>query len=712
MLTRKYPLAKFDNFTPSTYQANVLTWLENGQGNGIVNAVAGSGKSTTLVWLAQYLDTGLFLAFNSHIARELNDKLQGTNIKAQTIHSLGYTILKASYPKTGGQNSVQGDKYKYLIGDYLDLVLGFNQDATESERQAAREKLPAGMLTDLRERFADDKQAKFQFVIALKNLCEKARITLTKWDDYEALQQVCWQYDINVQESDLPLIPVLLKMGLDEAIGTRGRIDFTDQIYLPVYLNLAPVKTYEFVMIDECQDLSLLQLQLVSKVVGGRVLAVGDPSQSMYGFAGAAFDSFWRVKAHFNCEELPLSVCYRCGIAHLDLARLIVPHILPRDNAPAGKVETLNELDDIMGKVQDGDLILCRLTAPLISLAVQMIRNKMPARVRGQDIGKNLTAILDKVEKMQGFTFARIGDFLEAYEAKEIEKLSRKKGTESAISTLQDKIEALGICATAFDVNSIAELKAEIEALFANDIEGITLSTIHRAKGDEAANVFIIRPDKLPLDFPGMSEDQQAQELNITYVALTRVLANGTLYIVRHEGKDLDLTKLTNSVAGVPTPIETIATLEPNELGPDEIAIAESVLGVNIDTTPAINPFWAALQKQADQPQGLIYRPREWSDLPPMELWPDLPKNDTPDDPPPAPPTVDSMNEAPPTPKARPVQMALFIKKTVAAAPSHTANIPTPKDAYRVGSMVIKQVTAEAVTGLSLALFLSLQMKG
>ena len=49
-----------------------------------------------------------------------------------------------------------------------------------------------------------------------------------------------------------------------------------------------------FVFIDECQDLNACQRSLMLKAVkpnGGRFIAVGDPAQAIYGFAGADSDS-------------------------------------------------------------------------------------------------------------------------------------------------------------------------------------------------------------------------------------------------------------------------------------------------------------------------------------------------------------------------------------------------------------------------------------
>jgi len=71
----------------SHLQQNIFDFVEHGQGNAIVEAVAGSGKTTTIVEaLKRVRGTSIFLAFNKSISEEL--KARGVN--ARTFHSLTY----------------------------------------------------------------------------------------------------------------------------------------------------------------------------------------------------------------------------------------------------------------------------------------------------------------------------------------------------------------------------------------------------------------------------------------------------------------------------------------------------------------------------------------------------------------------------------------------------------------------------------------------
>ena len=66
------------NFKPSTYQQDILDFfLNNPQSNMLVNALAGSGKSTTACMLSEHSKTSdLYIAFNASVVEEFKKKLK------------------------------------------------------------------------------------------------------------------------------------------------------------------------------------------------------------------------------------------------------------------------------------------------------------------------------------------------------------------------------------------------------------------------------------------------------------------------------------------------------------------------------------------------------------------------------------------------------------------------------------------------------------
>jgi DNA helicase-2/ATP-dependent DNA helicase PcrA len=216
-----------------------------------VNAVAGSGKTTSLVQAARLLTAqALFVAFNKHIAEELPARLQGTPMRAKTIHSIGYACLL----KHLGKMRIDDRKYNKLCREVV---------------QARIVPMPG----------EDQRKA----VGALQQLVNFARLTLTSPTNRAALEEMIDHYGIELDPKIGPTLfaelPRVLAEG--ERIAERQKIiDFTDQVYLPHRWQLQPPRL-AFIFVDECQDLNAAQLDLVLKcrAEGGRMVFVGDPKQ-------------------------------------------------------------------------------------------------------------------------------------------------------------------------------------------------------------------------------------------------------------------------------------------------------------------------------------------------------------------------------------------------------------------------------------------------
>src|SRR6187402_1086927 len=91
------------NFTLE--QQSIFNFVKNGSGNGIIDAVAGAGKTTTIMECAKHIpETStrvLFSAFNKSISKEITEKLSKRGLKhvtVKTIHALGYQMLTAFAP--------------------------------------------------------------------------------------------------------------------------------------------------------------------------------------------------------------------------------------------------------------------------------------------------------------------------------------------------------------------------------------------------------------------------------------------------------------------------------------------------------------------------------------------------------------------------------------------------------------------------------------
>lgn len=506
-------------FTPSSYQQAVFDFAQNGTGSAIVQAVAGSGKSTTLEHLAGYLpptDTAIFMAFNKSIAKEIDARLP-SHIKGSTFHSVGFGAWMRY--KGVGFKAIKVNGYKTR-----NLLQAMFADGGTDNR---------GYPTYNRE--AVDAYA--SFVQRLVGLAKNSGIGFLVPDDTQSWWNLIDHHDISLDVDDpdytedeaIEISRKILRRGRDD--DQHLEIDFDDMLYLPLVFK-ASFKRHDWVMIDEAQDTNAVQVALIKRMLKeqGRLIAVGDRGQAIYGFRGADSSAMDNIKRAFDCTELPLSICYRCDVQIVEAAQdYISDTILPRDDAAEGFAGCWKEDDSWVESLVPGDAILCRNVAPMIAQAYELLGKGVGCYVEGRDIGKGL---IDVVEKMRENDLEKMLVKLEEWKDREVEKWT-SKGQETRAGGIEDKCDCIQIIADHLDEGSrsTGDLIAQIQLMFDEDRHGaVVLSTVHKAKGREWDRVFILNRDTLMPSPWARQEWQKVQENNLIYVAYTR--AAHELYLV------------------------------------------------------------------------------------------------------------------------------------------------------------------------------------
>lgn len=166
---------------------------------------------------------------------------------------------------------------------------------------------------------------------------------------------------------------------------------------------------------------------------------------------------------------------------------------------------------------------------PLIKLYMRYLRMGVKSYVRGQDIGLNLLRMVDKTEQIVlNVSLQKDGVFARLYDDlfEERNRLMIKRGMDLEDATLSnqimnkyDSIKALEILAEG--LTSARDLHDRIENVFAESADGVCLSTIHKAKGLEANNVYILCKTLMPSRLATQDWEKE-QEQNLMYVAYTR----------------------------------------------------------------------------------------------------------------------------------------------------------------------------------------------
>lgn len=483
------------------YQSRIFDFIKNGFGHLLVEALAGCGKTTAICEAARRLGAApvaLVLAFNKHVQVELEGRQRAGKIPRsvllKTSHSFGLGAINAAVGR-GRRVRVDDRKYENILRNMVFAGSMPEQEASEFWRG-----------------FGGD----------MVSLTRYGRNALA--DGVKALEEIAVHHGLSMIPQSIALTWEAIEKGRKDF----GTIDFADMVYLPVHAKLK-VPNFSHVFVDEAQDLSAAQRELAAMAIGttGRGIFVGDRHQAIFGFAGAGTDSVDRIIERFKPAVLPLPMTYRCGEAIVSRANEVLTAkgvdalLEAAPSNPAGLVDTVKE-ENFYGQVQDGDMVLCRVARFLVAPCFALIRRGIKATIRGRDIGKQL------IQMIQRFEAGGLPDTLAAiqgYGDSEVAKLTAGGRTAMAV-TMEDRVET--IYALADGVSTVAELIRKIEGVFSDEVAGVVFSTIHKAKGLEAKNVYILEKRLMPHPM-AKSAWEKEQETNIEYVAYTRAIEKLTV---------------------------------------------------------------------------------------------------------------------------------------------------------------------------------------
>lgn len=274
-------------FTPSPEQAAFFSEVQSTSSNILLQASAGSGKTTTieqllkLPWMAG--KKSLVLAFNKDIEIELRKRMP-LSAQVSTFSALGLAAWKTKmFPQ----------KVEVEVG-------GYGKD--NKLKRIAKVVIP---------------KYDFQYQQPTCKVVEWAKsfgVGIFSPGNETDFKDLILHFDENLEvESEEKLIFYCVQM-LRVSNSDLTRIDFADMLYFPLLHSLRWPK-YNFVIIDEAQDTNRVQRELLKSIATSpsRLLAVGDPFQAIYGFRGADANALNAMTEEFGMIVMPLAVSYRCS---------------------------------------------------------------------------------------------------------------------------------------------------------------------------------------------------------------------------------------------------------------------------------------------------------------------------------------------------------------------------------------------------------------
>jgi DNA helicase-2/ATP-dependent DNA helicase PcrA len=475
---------------PSPMQATIYSFLcDKRDTNLMVDAKAGSGKTSTAIEAMERLGgRTLFLAFNKSIAEDIRGKTASGDVK--TLNGLGHGLVLRNF------RGIQFDPDKMWK-----------------------------IMNSIWDRGSDmDKQYSATVVKAvewMKSQCHRAPVVEDFYRTFEA-------EDMGVMPEHVDDVARVCVQAFNRSLETES-FDFSDQVFMPWFHQLT-MPYYQDLFVDEVQDLNPIQHALVQRLHanGARVIAVGDRNQAIYAFRGALTDSMDKLKTLLNMHELPLSISWRCAQSIIALAQEIVPDIQARPGADEGTIRRWDPNFDPLDDYPDNDswiagdpvlfpeshLVICRNNGPLFKAILRHIRAQKPCQVKSDFLERMESFI----RKFRAESTVQLRMKLDQWLHKEIESLRQRGASRAVIEGAKDKYET--VTALSKQYNYTSDLLAMLKRL-RDSKSGPIFSTVHRAKGLEADEVYILRPDLMPSFWAEKPEEVQ-QEMNLLYVAITR----------------------------------------------------------------------------------------------------------------------------------------------------------------------------------------------
>ncbi len=449
--------------SPTPEQSAILDFVATRPENLMIRALAGTGKSATLLMIDQASQGPcLYLVFNTANAKEATKEFKSSTL-VKTFNSIGHRVWANTCA------------HKIVLSKTKILDI-FRAIATEAPRPHAKEmwkvydSVKAGVDMARNLGYIPANHAK-----ASASLCED-------WDVWEAMD-----------ETPSPLAKELIGEILLESIrqSYRGCVDFTDQCYMAgLFGGVYP--RFPLVLVDEYQDLNPVQHHLLTKLCKhSRQIGVGDDAQSIYQFRGAVVGGMSSAVDRFGMETMGLTVSFRCPSAIVNNVKWRVPDF--KASREGGSVTHGRAIDD-------HSTVICRNNAPLLGQAMMMLYNGRSVNVAGVDIAKSLLHQMAKLGP-EDMPRATALDAVESWEAAR-EAAGSKTGKDMAgcMRVFLQRAKTLG--------GAIAIAKHAFE-----QSGTVSFVTGHKAKGLEWDRVYHLEP-KLCRD--------EGQDPNIRYVIDTR----------------------------------------------------------------------------------------------------------------------------------------------------------------------------------------------
>ena len=488
----------------SEYQKGIEEAFSRTNKHMVINALAGTGKSTVLKHLAAKFQHGkkwLYLVFNNRNAAEATsgEKAFPPGVETFTSHSFLGRVLKDTNrykPEVMKDTSLplKGDK-----GSKLGKVLDNNWFKGIAKQIQSQRGFP-GRASEFvyYSKVKNSEQVNYNLKTKITKLVSLSKAWAINPDKQDARDIIAWimsKYSMdgylvkpsNDEDDEMPTdftdqiiqlsLEVLKKSKPSESIGDTSLDSMRDHDDTVWWASLNPDKmvwptnrTYEVALVDEVQDFNEAQKIMLEHLDknGIRIIMVGDKNQSLYRFRGADANSFSNIETMLKGTSLgatshELPVNYRSGKKIIDYVNKST-HVKDLKSGRDHDGEVNNTTyEKVMGDIEQEweenkelkheTAFIARGNKPLAAAAMELLKNNIPFIIIGKDFSNEITDFIYKVvgndkvgfgkSNARSYKAKEFGQIMTNYIEQKNHKYEGEKDKEKYLEELSQTYEAL-----------------------------------------------------------------------------------------------------------------------------------------------------------------------------------------------------------------------------------------------------------------------------